>query len=51
MQKVSDNFKRKNLDYLLDEAYDEALENENFKEFVSKLKIKREVLKKYTSIL
>lgn len=51
MQKVSDNFKKKNLDYLLDEAYDEALENDEFKEFVCKLKIKREILKKYTSLL
>ena len=51
MQKVSDKFKSNNLDNLLEEAYDEALENDNFKEFVSKLKIKREILKKYTSLL
>ena len=51
MQRVSDNFKNKNLDYLLDEAYDEALQDARFKEFVCKLKIKREVLKKYTSLL
>ena len=51
MQKISENFKTKNLDYLLDEAYDEALENEEFKAFVSKLKVKREILKKYTSLL
>ena len=51
MQKVSDNFKKKNLDYLLDEAYDEALKNDIFKDFVCRLKIKREILKKYTSLL
>ena len=51
VQKVSDNFKNKNLDYYLDEAYDEALEDDNFKEFVSRLKIKRSILKKYTSLL
>lgn len=51
MQKVSDKFKKKNLNNLLDEAYDEALKDDNFKEFVSKLKCKREILKKYTSLL
>ena len=51
MQKIGDKFKKNNLDYLLDEAYDEALENAEFKEFVCKLKIKREILKKYTSLL
>ena len=51
MQKIGDSLKKRNLDYYLDEAYDEALENENFKEFVCKLKIKREILKKYTSLL
>jgi len=52
MLKVSDNLKQNsNLDRLLDEAYDEALENEAFKELVSKLKLKRKNLKKYTSIL
>lgn len=52
MQKLSENLKiNKNLDYLLDEAFDEALENEDFKRFVSKIKAKREVLKKYTSLL
>lgn len=51
MQKIGDSLKKRNLDYYLDEAYDEALENEDFKEFVCKLKIKREILKKYTSLL
>ena len=43
--------KKNNLDNLLDEAYDEALQNDKFKEFVCKLKVKREILRKYTSIL
>ncbi len=51
MQKVSDNLIKGNLENILDEAYEEALENDKFKEFVSRLKIKREVLKKYTSLL
>jgi len=51
MQKVSDKMKKNNLDNLLDEAYDEALQNDKFKEFVCKLKVKREILRKYTSIL
>lgn len=51
MQRVSDKLKQNNLDGLLDEAYDEALQNEDFKKFVSKLKMKRENLKKYTSLL
>ena len=51
MQKISDSFKKRNLDSFLDEAYDEALENEEFKKFVVKLKLKREILKKYTSLL
>lgn len=51
MQKVSDKMKKNNLDNLLDESYDEALQNDKFKEFVCKLKVKREILRKYTSIL
>ena len=51
MKKVSDKMKKNNLDNLLDEAYDEALQNDKFKEFVCKLKVKREILRKYTSIL
>lgn len=51
MQKVADKLHKNNLDNLLDEAYDEALEKEGFKEFASKLKLKRTVLKKYTSLL
>lgn len=51
MQKVSENLTKGNLDNILDEAYDEALEDNNFKEVVSKLKVKREILKKYTSLL
>lgn len=54
MQKVSDNLNKKaskSLDYLLDEEFDEALKDEEFKKFVSNLKLKRETLKKYTSNL
>lgn len=52
MQKVSEITKTKvNLDKLLEEAYDEALENEYFKEIVVKLKLKRKDLIKYTSTL
>lgn len=54
MQKLGDVMNdraRGNLGRKLDEAYDEALENEAFKELVSKLKLKRELLKTYTSIL
>lgn len=39
------------VDNLLDEYYDDALKDDNFKAFVSKIKMKREELKKYTSLL
>ena len=39
------------VDNLLDEYYDDALKDDNFKAFVSKVKMKREELKKYTSLL
>ena len=42
---------KRNLNDLLDESYDEALKNDDFKAFVSRIKLKREVLKKYTSLL
>lgn len=51
MYKVSDKVKKNNLDYILDEAYEEALKDDKFKLFVSKIKLKREILKKYTSLL
>jgi primosomal protein DnaI len=52
MQKIKEKLKiNKNLDDLLDQAYDEALKDENFKNFVSKIKLKRPELKKYTSLL
>ena len=52
MQKLQENLKiNNNLNNLLNEAYDEALKNENFKELVTKIKLKRELLIKYTSIL
>lgn len=41
----------KNLDSILDEEYDEALKDECFKTFVSKIKLSRKELKKYTSLL
>ena len=44
--KVSDNLRDK-----LNEAYDEALKNADFKEVVSKTKLKREILVQYTSTL
>lgn len=52
MQKVTDLTKpKKNLKSQLEETYDEALKNENFKEIVCKLKMKREDLINYTSTL
>lgn len=42
---------RKSLITDLEEAYDEALKNEEFKKFVSKIKLKRNILIKYTSSL
>lgn len=54
MQKLTDKLdsrKKGNLDILLNEAFDEALKDENFKEVVLKTKLKREILIKYTSTL
>ncbi|MBR2587888.1 MAG: primosomal protein DnaI [Bacilli bacterium] len=52
MKKINENLKQnKNIDDILEESYDEALKNEEFKTFVSKIKLKREQLKKYTSLL
>lgn len=52
MLSLNDNLKPKgNLKYSLEMAYDEAIKNENFKIFVSKIKLKRSVLIKYTSTL
>ena len=52
MQKLSNKLKPKNnLDTILDDAYEEALKDEKFKQFVSKIKLKRENLKKYTTLL
>lgn len=52
MQKLKKHLKiDSNLNDTLDEAFDEALKNEEFKIFVSKIKLKRETLKKYTSLL
>lgn len=52
MQKLKEHLKPKaSLNDMLDEAYEEALKNKSFKDFVSKIKLKREELKKYTSLL
>ena len=52
MQKLKEHLHPKNnLNDMLDEAYEEALKDETFKTFVSKIKLKREQLKKYTSLL
>ncbi len=52
MQKVTNlTNKKKNLNISLEEAYDEALKDETFKEIVCKLKMKRENLINYTSTL
>lgn len=52
MQSIKTKLKpKKNLDNLLNEAYDEALKNKDFKELVTKTKRKREELVKYTSVL
>lgn len=52
MQKLKNKLNPKNnLEDILDSAYEEALQKENFKKFVSKIKLKREELKKYTSLL
>ena len=52
MQKLKDNLKiNNNLNDMLNEAYDAALKNSDFKELVTKTKLKRDTLIKYTSIL
>lgn len=54
MQKLEEKLesrKKGNLDTLLNEAFDEALKNDNFKEVALKTKLKREELIKYTSTL
>ena len=54
MQKLADKMAEKtkvNLNEVLNDAYDEALNDENFKELVTKTKLKRDFLIKYTSTL
>ncbi|MBR3897920.1 MAG: primosomal protein DnaI [Bacilli bacterium] len=52
MKKLNTHLKiDSNLEDTLDDAYEEALKNDEFKAFVSKIKLKREKLKKYTSLL
>lgn len=52
MQKIKENLKpEENLNDILDSSFEESLKNEDFKNFVSKIKLKREELIKYTSLL
>ena len=52
MQRLGEKIKpNSNLNYKLNESYEESLKDENFKDFVSKIKLKREELMKYTSLL
>lgn len=52
MQKIGEKLNvNSDLESKLDEYFEEALENQQFKEFVSKIKLKRNELKKYTSLL
>lgn len=52
MKSINEHLKYNSSLYdMLDDAYDEALKDENFKAFVSKIKLKRNEMKKYTSLL
>lgn len=51
VDELKDNGFKTNLNYNLEAAYDEALENEEFKKLVMDLKVARKFLIKYTSIL
>ena len=52
MQKIDERLKpSNNLNYKLNESYEESLKDEKFKEFVSMIKLKREEMIKYTSLL
>ena len=52
MKKINEHLNPKNnLNDILEEEYEEALKSESFKAFVSKIKLKRQELKKYTSLL
>ena len=52
MQKIKEKLKpENNLNYKLNESYEESLKDKQFKEFVSKIKLKREEMIKYTSLL
>ena len=52
MQRIDEKLKpNNNLNDKLNESYNESLKDEKFKEFVSKIKIKKEEMIKYTSLL
>ena len=52
MQKIGEKLNiDTSLENKLDEYFEEALQNKEFKAFVSKIKLKRKELKKYTSLL
>lgn len=52
MQSLKERLKPKNnLNYKLNEAYEESLKDDEFKQFVSKIKLKKEEMIKYTSLL
>ena len=52
MQRIDEKLKpNNNLNYKLNESYEESLKDEKFKEFVSKIKLKREEMIKFTSLL
>lgn len=52
MKKLGEQLNYNNsIESLLDDYYEEALKDEKFKSFVSKINMKREELKKYTSLL
>lgn len=52
MQRIDEKLKpNNNLNYKLNESYEESLKDDKFKEFVSKIKLKKEEMIKYTSLL
>lgn len=51
LQKVSDNFRRVDIDHLLLKEYVKALKDEEFKKLVTRLNCPEEIAKKYTSKL
>lgn len=55
MKKLNDVVKdigmNDNINKMLEKEYNEALKNENFKDFVNKIKLPKEIMMKYTSLL